>query len=270
MSCACGSGSSTSTLEAGEGPSSVDDQAASGDANADVDDDGFGEALAALDGNGAHQDDFAWDDESVVADAESLDAESLDDDALDDDALDDDDELEEDDETPKESEFDDELEELELEAMDDEALDALPPAHRERRQGVRVFQLFRKQAFDFTFLLAGLATEVVLRRALKVPPGYYFWLGLRVHNRDIATGNFNLSAFETLPSSEDPAEFTSSGTVLSISVTAAAGDAPPALKVDTATGLGPRLEITLVAKQGSVAPFRLYAELSAVLFARPA
>lgn len=244
MSCGC-KGSADAELDLDDG---------SGDAFSDLDDDGMAEAMAALEGNDAQDDESAWDDDAALAEADDeFSAQDLDDEAIEmSDADDSDDEL------------DDEL--ADLEALDDEAMDA--GRSRRRRTGVRMFQLIRKQGFDFTFLAPSAPAEVVLQRALRVPPGYYFWLGLRIHNRTIGTGDFLVTVRQTLPSGQDPAEFTSTSTSMVISVDA--GDTPPALKIATATGLGPRLKVTLTAKQGSGAPFQLYAEISAVLLARPA
>lgn len=169
----------------------------------------------------------------------------------------------------------DELDEMDLDEMDldDEAAEAeeFDARRRGRKGGARMFSLFRKTVFDYTFLAAG-NTSIVIRRALKLSPFYYYWFGLRIHNRNIQLSGsaFNLQFFQTLPHSGDPQEFTLSPA--SVTLVCNNGDAPPALKLTTSNNLGPYLKVVLQAVQGSggVVPVQLYAELSAVILARPA
>ncbi len=160
------------------------------------------------------------------------------------------------------------LEELNAADFDDEfSLEARTRA----QSGVRVFNLFSKRQFDYTYLAAGSSTAVTIRRALKVPQYYYYWVGMRIHNRDIQSGTFTLRLFQTLPSAHDPQEFSAVSPSMSVTCSSAAGDAPPALKVITGNNLGPYFKVQLNAAQGTgTAPIRFYAELSAVLYARPA
>ncbi|HWB75741.1 MAG TPA: hypothetical protein VG755_12325 [Nannocystaceae bacterium] len=125
--------------------------------------------------------------------------------------------------------------------------------------------LFRKQIFDFTFLGVGSQT-ITIKRSLAIIPFYYYWLGVRVHNRVIGTGSFTLNLPNTLPSSQDPQEFTESGTpALSVQITS--GTAVPSLLIDTTTFLGPYVKVTMTATQVGAGQ-QLYTELSAVLFSR--
>jgi hypothetical protein len=150
--------------------------------------------------------------------------------------------------------------------MHDDSLDDALDAARQPRSGVRVFNLFSKRAFDYSFL--GISTtSITLHRALNVPPFYYYWLGLRIHNRDIVDGTFTLQLFQTLPSGQDPQEFSAASPSLSLKCIPA--DTPPTLKVTTLQALGPYFKVALEAAQG-IAGARFYAELSAVLYARPA
>jgi hypothetical protein len=89
------------------------------------------------------------------------------------------------------------LDEIDFSALDDDA-DA---AHRARSTGARIYSLFGKTVFDFTWLASGASTTVTVRRALKLSPYYYYWFGLRIHNRDLelAAASFKLSFTETLP-----------------------------------------------------------------------
>jgi hypothetical protein len=155
-------------------------------------------------------------------------------------------------------------------AMDDQldGFAALEASRKPGASGVRMFTLIPKRAFDYTFLIATRQQTVVIRRALAVPRFYYYWLALRIHNKDIASGNFTLQLFETLPSAQDPQEFSAASP--SMSLQCLAGDAPPTVKTTTTTNLGPYFKVTLLATQGGVTGDKLYAELSAVLYARPA
>lgn len=167
----------------------------------------------------------------------------------------------------------DEMDELDADELDDEAFDDEFDAKRRRGSArVRVFRLMPKRHFDYSFLpSSGTTTQsITIRRALKVPSFYYYWMGLRIHNRDIAVGggSFTVNVYQTLPSSQDPQEFTVAAA--SLVTTCVAGDAPPAVKTSTSSNLGPYLKVVLTAAQGSSGGARLYAELSAVLFARPA
>lgn len=155
------------------------------------------------------------------------------------------------------------LEDQDADDLDDEfSLDA----KKRRRSSVRVFNLISKRQFDYSFLLAG-STNVTLKRALKVPRFYYYWLALRIHNRDIVSGTFTLQLFQTLPSSQDPQEFTTGAA--SMSLTCVAGDTPPTIKTTTTNNLGPYFKVVMNISQ-STSSAKLYAELSAVLYARPA
>jgi hypothetical protein len=136
----------------------------------------------------------------------------------------------------------------------------------------RVITLFPKRAFDYTFLGPPNTTQVVtIHRALRIPPFYYYWLGVRVHNKDIVSGTMAVELYQTLPSSQDPQEFTvgyapptyTPAMAVSISSTGAA----PALATPvTATNLGPYMRVVLRVTAPTAA--RLYAELSAVLHVR--
>lgn len=140
---------------------------------------------------------------------------------------------------------------------------------RGRRGGARVYNLFGKRQFDYTFLASPTLTQtVMIRRALPVIPQYYLWLLMRVHNLDIpTTGSMALQCFTTLPSKQDPREF-SLGGASPLSVTATTSTGAGTLLSATANNQGPFLKVQLVITQPST-PTRLYAELSAVLYGRP-
>jgi hypothetical protein len=138
----------------------------------------------------------------------------------------------------------DEMDAEELEELDADGFDDEFDAKRRGGSGVRVFNLLSKRSFD-----------------------YSYWMGLRIHNRDITNGTYTLQVFQTLPSRQDPQEFTAAAA--SMSLTCVAGDIPPALKVTTQLNLGPYFKVVLNIAQAT-ASAKLYAELSAVLYARPA
>lgn len=154
----------------------------------------------------------------------------------------------------------------EFDALDE--LDDMDAKPKRKSGGVRVYTLIPKRQFDYSFLLGPSSfTNVTIRRALKLPRMYYYWVALRIHNKDIVGGNFALQLFQTLPSAQDPQEFSLASP--SITLSCVAGDTPPTVKTTTANNLGPYFKVVLVATQGS-STARLYAELSAVLYARPA
>jgi hypothetical protein len=138
-------------------------------------------------------------------------------------------------------------------------------------QGAQLITLFDKTIFDFSFLAAGGTQTIVLERALPVIPFYYLWLGIRCHNRDFggSTGTMLIEAFTTLPSDEDPAEFTSTASP-NLSITVGNAASVPSLGIATADGMGPMIKLQLRALQATGVATRCYAELSGVLYGRPA
>lgn len=135
----------------------------------------------------------------------------------------------------------------------------------------RIITLFRKQQFDFSFMTGSPAQIVTIKRSLKIPPFYYYWLGVRVHNKDIASGTFNVDLYQTLPSSQDPQEFTvgfappTFTPAMTVAINSAT-TAPSLVTPVTSSNLGPYLRVCLRAT--TAAAGRFYAELSAVLHVR--
>ncbi len=138
-------------------------------------------------------------------------------------------------------------------------------------KSARVITLFRKMQIDMTFLAAAGTQTVVVRRALRLNPFYFYWLGVRLHNRDIPTtggGSIFVEAIPTLPSAQDQQEFSTPGTPpLQITVTGSSV-APPSLYIATASNLGPFLKVQIRGLQGGTGGSRLYTEVSAVLYCR--
>src|SRR5690349_4839948 len=126
--------------------------------------------------------------------------------------------------------------------------------------------LARKQIFAFTFLGAGASQTITSKRRLPIIPFYYYWVGLRVHNRVIGGGSFTLNLPNTLPSSQDPQEFTETGTP-ALTLTVNSATTPPALLIDTTTFLGPFVKVTLVGNQLTPSQ-QLYTKLMPMLFSR--
>lgn len=131
--------------------------------------------------------------------------------------------------------------------------------------------LFEKTIFDFTFLPAGGTQTTILVPALTAIPFYYLWVGIRCHNRDFGsgTGSMIVECFSTLPSDEDPAEFTNT-TAPNIAVTINTSTVVPSLSIGSASAMGPFLKVQLRALQQSGSATRCYAELSGVVYGRPA
>ncbi len=126
--------------------------------------------------------------------------------------------------------------------------------------------LFPKTIFDFTFLAVAGTQSIVLHRALPIVSWYFLWLGVRVHNLDITSpsANFAIELYQTLPSEEDPKEFTRTAADMTMSIASGAAALPtPVL----GNNLGPYLKVVLKATMGTGAG-RLYGELSGALMGR--
>ena len=138
---------------------------------------------------------------------------------------------------------------------------------RSGARGPLIIPLFGKQPFGFSFMGASQALKIVVKRALPVTPFYHYTLLVRVHELEIADPDSEISvvAKTTLPSREDPREFTAIPGGLNVTVTNlyAAGT----LLFDAKDNLGPFLRVTIEAVQ-TTANQALYAELSAVLYGR--
>jgi hypothetical protein len=138
----------------------------------------------------------------------------------------------------------------------------------------RIITLFRKTAFEYKWMPASTTQVVTIRRQLKVPPFYYYWFGVRVHAKDIGgRGTFNVELYQTLPSSQDPQEFTvgfappTYTPAMAIAVSST-GSAPALATPVTSTNLGPYFKVILRATSGASPGTTFYAELSAVLHVR--
>lgn len=137
--------------------------------------------------------------------------------------------------------------------------------------GSRIITVFHKLRLDFTFLAAGGIQTTLIEPALPIPAFYYLWLGIRCHNRDFGggSGTIVIEGFSTLPSDEDPFEFTSSASP-NLSVTISNSTVVPSLNIGTAKEMGPFLKLQARALQQTGTASKVYAEISGVLYGRPA
>ena len=166
------------------------------------------------------------------------------------------------------------LDDMDLDDFDDDAAEDLDDLDADAGRGgrggkgkpFRVFSVIRKTQFDYSFLAATSSSTITLRRAIALPAHYWYWFGVRLHNRTIGTGNFRVAFYETLPSSADPQEFTAAAAFQTITMTSA--DNPPSLLVATDSFRAPFCKAAFTATQAGVSGQALYAELSVVLFAR--
>jgi hypothetical protein len=126
--------------------------------------------------------------------------------------------------------------------------------------------LFPNTILDFSFLAIGGVQSIVMHRALPIVGWYYLWLGVRVHNLDITSsgGKFDVQLFQTLPSEEDPKEFTSATADMTGTVVTGS---PALITPVTGNNLGPYLKVVVRATMGSSLG-HLYGELSAGLMGR--
>ncbi len=137
-------------------------------------------------------------------------------------------------------------------------------------QGAQLITLFEKTIFDLSFLAVGETKTIILIRALPVIPFYYMWMGIRCHQRDFGSGSGSMivEGFNTLPSDEDPAEFTNTAAP-TLSATIVTATAVPSLTISTATGMGPFIKLQLRALQATGTAQKCFTELSGVAYGRP-
>lgn len=134
-------------------------------------------------------------------------------------------------------------------------------------QGPQLITLFEKTIFDLTFLLAGETKTIILIRALLVIPFYYMWMGVRCHQRDFGTGNGSMvvEGFTTVPSDEDPAEFTNTAAP-NLSATINNSTTVPSVTIGTATGMGPFIKLQLRALQATGTAQKCFATAKTALW----
>lgn len=135
-----------------------------------------------------------------------------------------------------------------------------------------VIPVLERRRIEYTHLAAGAQQSITLCPAIDVINFYYIRLLLRVHARSYSGGQLiALSLYNTLPSEDDPRQFTlTSSLVTSVSCSASIPTSVPGLVVGTtASNPGPFLNLRLFAFQDPAAAGTFYAELSAELLGRP-
>lgn len=133
-----------------------------------------------------------------------------------------------------------------------------------------ILPVLERKRFDWTYLGGGGQQQVVLQPAIDVTGFYYIQLWVRIHERSFsADQTVGMTLFETLPSNDDPREFTiTSSSFLSLSFNLGSPVSVPALLNANSTNPGAFLKLVLSAYQAATAPGTFYAELSAVLVLR--
>lgn len=128
--------------------------------------------------------------------------------------------------------------------------------------------IFEKRRFDFSFLTGTATHQVTLASALSLIHYKSVFLMIRVHELTISTGQSFLFTLEnTLPSDEDPQEFTDTSSFI-LSVSIPSGTTAPKLLSGSGTNPLAFGKLVLTAAQGSAGGTPLYAELSACLLGR--
>jgi hypothetical protein len=124
--------------------------------------------------------------------------------------------------------------------------------------------LFNKTRFDFGFLTGTTSQLTVIAPAIDLIQFKSLILLIRVHRINLTAGSLSFTLYNTLPSDEDPQEFTDVvSTILTLSVSGSPGS------LLNATGSSPQAfgKLVLLAVQSSTGN-PLYAELSGCLLGR--
>lgn len=128
-----------------------------------------------------------------------------------------------------------------------------------------IIPVMEKRVFEFGFLGTAGTQDVVIHPALDVSDFFRVRLIVRVHSISATTGNFNFKFQHTLPSEQDPQEFTDS--TADFMATGAITTASPNIKTVTSTDPQGFLKLILRATQGTSGN-TLYGEFSAVVVLR--
>lgn len=128
--------------------------------------------------------------------------------------------------------------------------------------------IINKQRFDFSFLTGTASQVVTLAPAIDLILYKTVFLMVRVHQISIASGqSFTFTLQSTLPSEEDPQEFTdTTSSILTVSVPF--GTSAPKLLSGSGTNPLAFGKLIMTATQGSVSGTPLYAEMSACVLGR--
>lgn len=122
-----------------------------------------------------------------------------------------------------------------------------------------------RRRLEFSFLGGGASQVITLQPAIEACGHASGILFVRIHERNMTSGqSIVLALFYTLPSGDDPREFTYASSLTDVTITSASPSSTPALASREFTSPGAFLKLVLTASQTSV-PSTFYAELSAEL-----
>jgi hypothetical protein len=130
--------------------------------------------------------------------------------------------------------------------------------------GVTV-NLMKKTRLEYTYLAGGTSTTLIIRPSIKTGRFYYVELWVRVHEKNLATAGQTVafSLYNTLPTREDPREFSESGAFLTLTMTNGT-TAPALLSSGVVTNPGPYLKFAATISQPSGGGI-LYTQVSAAV-----
>jgi hypothetical protein len=133
-----------------------------------------------------------------------------------------------------------------------------------------IIPILSKQRFEYSFLGTTASQIVTLQPAIEAISYDRVTLLIRVHRISITSGQSFLFALRsTLPSEEDPQEFTDTtagGDIAPVTISSTA--TAPSLQSATATAIPPFLKFILTVSQGTTSGATLYGEFSAALLMR--
>lgn len=107
--------------------------------------------------------------------------------------------------------------------------------------------VLQKTRFEYTYLAVSTSQSVILQPAIDTSGWYYYQLIVRIHERSFSgSQTIQLQLASTLPSEEDPREFSAAASS-TITVTSAAPAAAPGILSVSGTDPGAFLKLTLTA-----------------------
>lgn len=125
--------------------------------------------------------------------------------------------------------------------------------------------VLERRRLEYSFLGGGVNQVLTLQPAIGACGYASGILFVRVHERNMTSGqSIALELYYTLPSGDDPREFTASSSLTDVTITSASPSSTPALLYREFSSPGAFLKLVLTATQAS-APSTLYAEVSAEL-----
>lgn len=132
-----------------------------------------------------------------------------------------------------------------------------------------IVSVLEKTRLEYSYLAAGASQTIILRPALNVVDYNWVQLIVRVHARDmVASSSIRLSLVNTLPSPDDPREFSETSDFLFVDVTSTSPGSVPGLVEEVGSNPQAYLKLVATASQPAGSSGNLYADLSAVLLLR--